>query len=207
MRAQERGLLAAWLKVPAEAEDEFHDWYNLEHLAQVAGLPGFHSGRRYEPTSGERWFLALYALDDVDVISGPHFQRIIADPSPWSLRMRKHYGPNRIRNVYRYLADKGATAAAPGVAVIRWEPPADAVPGHDEWLCHEAVPALASVEGCRRVRALAAVEGAPARAVVCDLESPGVDVSAAWLRLGRDAIGGAAASQVTYRLLRATDAA
>ena len=38
------GLIAVWLDVPAEREEEFNDWYNLEHLPQVVGLPGFIGG-------------------------------------------------------------------------------------------------------------------------------------------------------------------
>ena len=44
---QATGLIAVWLHVPPHREEEFHAWYELEHIPQVVGLEGFVSGRRY----------------------------------------------------------------------------------------------------------------------------------------------------------------
>jgi hypothetical protein len=41
------GLLAAWLHVPPEREDEFNAWCNTEHIQQITSIPGFIDGRRY----------------------------------------------------------------------------------------------------------------------------------------------------------------
>jgi hypothetical protein len=38
------GLLAVWLHVPPEREDEFNAWYNTEHIAQITSIPGFIRG-------------------------------------------------------------------------------------------------------------------------------------------------------------------
>lgn len=42
-----RGLLTVRLHVPPEREDEFNDWYNLEHFRQILDIPRFTCGRCY----------------------------------------------------------------------------------------------------------------------------------------------------------------
>jgi len=40
-------LLYVEVECPAELEQEFHAWYNLEHVPERLGIPGFLDGRRY----------------------------------------------------------------------------------------------------------------------------------------------------------------
>ncbi|KAJ3576655.1 hypothetical protein NP233_g297 [Leucocoprinus birnbaumii] len=40
-------LIAGWT-IPAHLEDEFNDWYDEEHMGDVARVPGFIRGRRYK---------------------------------------------------------------------------------------------------------------------------------------------------------------
>ena len=46
------GLLAVWTDIAPEAEAEFNEWYNKEHIPQLLGVSGFLTGR---------WWYAEYA--------------------------------------------------------------------------------------------------------------------------------------------------
>jgi hypothetical protein len=53
MAGQEaQGLLAVWTDIAPEAEAEFNEWYNTEHIPQLVGIPGIISGRRYQAVEG-----------------------------------------------------------------------------------------------------------------------------------------------------------
>ncbi|MFC6564742.1 DUF4286 family protein [Actinoplanes utahensis] len=51
-------------------EDEFAEWYDGIHLAEVLALPGFVSARRYAAPAGpdgRRRFLAIYTIATGDI--------------------------------------------------------------------------------------------------------------------------------------------
>jgi hypothetical protein len=215
LEARSPGLLAAWLKVPASADEEFNDWYNTEHLAQISGNSGFKNGRRYRSLESE-WYLALYDLESADACLHPSFQGVIANPTPWSRRIAKLYGRNRIRSIYRNILDIGSAPApahpAPFIFTAQMDVPAAIEPEFNDWYDNEHATALADVPDCLRVRRFVAVEGAPRYLAVYDLRSPEVLNSKEWLHareLGRTAIMRTHMSNVTkssYRLIYATDA-
>jgi hypothetical protein len=64
--------------LPAAADvDAFHHWYDHVHLPEITDCPGFESGVRYsaaEPgPDGERYFLAVYAIDGPEALSSKEF--------------------------------------------------------------------------------------------------------------------------------------
>jgi hypothetical protein len=70
------GLLAVWMDMPAEKEEDFNRWYNEEHLPEVLACPGFISAVRYECTAGQPRFLAIYELDSEAALTTPEMQRV-----------------------------------------------------------------------------------------------------------------------------------
>ncbi|KAL1662783.1 hypothetical protein GGF50DRAFT_58249 [Schizophyllum commune] len=46
-------VLAAWMDVKPEGEDEFNKWYDEEHLVLLEKVPGWLRGRRYTFVSGK----------------------------------------------------------------------------------------------------------------------------------------------------------
>ena len=40
-------MIAVWMNVAKEHDQEFSDWYETEHLAEVVTIDGILSGRRY----------------------------------------------------------------------------------------------------------------------------------------------------------------
>ncbi len=178
------GLLAAWLQVPAVHEDELNDWYDTEHLAQVSSAQGFLSARRYRTVSdGENWYLALYDLTSPGVYADEPVQRILANPTPWSRRLAKLYGPNRAVTVYRKILQIGRDPPepAPFIFVARMDVDPHVEAPFNDWYDHEHAPRLAEAPGCLRVRRFVAVHGTPRFAAIYDLTAIEVLKSDAWI--------------------------
>ena len=157
------GLIAVWLDVPADREEEFNDWYNLEHLDQVTALPGFAAGRRYRCDDAPLKYLAWYDTVDENVEPGPDFQRLIAEPTPWSCRMRKLYGDRRERFNFRLMRDVGRVPErdTPWLYLVHTDIPDHIVDEYNEWYDREHLPRLVTVPGVVRARRYNAVGGSP----------------------------------------------
>jgi hypothetical protein len=63
-------MYVASMPVSPDREQEYHDWYNNTHLAELTQLDGVISARRFAPTDGEGPFIAIYELDcdDLDAV-------------------------------------------------------------------------------------------------------------------------------------------
>jgi hypothetical protein len=94
------GLLVASMNVDAAAEHEFNEWYNTEHLPQLAAVPGVLCARRYSG-SGERKYLALYHLANPDVARSEAWRK--AADTPWTQRMRPQFRDLLILRCKRYV--------------------------------------------------------------------------------------------------------
>lgn len=152
-------LITVWLDVAPEREEEFNDWYQLEHIPQVVGLPGFVSGRRYKADDAPLKYLAWYDTADESVETGPDFQRIVSHPTPWSQRMRRFYGENRERMNFRLMCDVGSVPEqdTPWLYIVHTDIPGHIVDEYNAWYDKEHLPRLVSVPGVVRARRYAAV--------------------------------------------------
>jgi hypothetical protein len=92
-------LLAVAINVDPSVEHEFNEWYNTEHLPQLAAVPGVLAARRYSGT-GERKYLALYNLTDLDVSQSDAWRK--AADTPWTQRMRPQFRDLLILRCKRY---------------------------------------------------------------------------------------------------------
>ena len=109
--ADATALVTVWLHVAPEREEEFNAWYNTEHINQMIGLPGVVGARRYVCEEQKPKYLAWYDVADEHFEPGPAFQEIVANPTPWSRRIRKHYGDDRERMNLKLMRDVGEKPA------------------------------------------------------------------------------------------------
>jgi hypothetical protein len=95
-------LLVASMNIDPTVEDEFTDWYNSEHLPQLAAVPGVLSARRFRATdtASERRYLALYHLRDAGVSRSDAWSQ--AANTPWTERMRPHFRDLMVIRMNRY---------------------------------------------------------------------------------------------------------
>ena len=172
--ARADGLITVWLDVPEEHDEEFNDWYNLEHLRQCVDLPGFVRARRYKVDDAPLRYLAWYETVDEKVESGPDFQGIVEKPTPWSLRVRKLYRDKRERMNFKLMRDVGDTAStdAPWLYIVHTDIPDDVVEEYNAWYDSEHLPRLVTVPGVVRARRYAATAGNPRYLTAYELTDP-----------------------------------
>src|SRR6266852_5936853 len=156
-----KGILIAAMDFSAAPEDEFHDWYDLEHIPEVS--------------------LATYDLDEVGVLQSPPYQAIAgANSSPWTKRTaRFRKGLMRFEGTQVFPGDKTAPEAAALLLVAM-----NVAPEHEsefnEWYNTEHIPALGSVPGTLSARRYRGTGATQLYAALYHLATPDVVSSAAW---------------------------
>jgi len=176
-----KGTLIAAMGIGRAAEDEFHDWYDTEHLPERERVPGFLLCRRWLGADDPRVSVATYDLESATVLQGLGYLAIGGDNlSPWSKRVTA-----RVERLMRFEGDQ----ILPGDQL----PPADAgglllnamniAPEREaefnEWYDKEHIPALAAVPGvlcARRFRGT----GNRKYVALYHLDDPRVVDSAEW---------------------------
>ncbi|MGH7061185.1 MAG: hypothetical protein ACREFH_12415, partial [Stellaceae bacterium] len=153
-----KGILIAAMDFTNIAEDEFHDWYDLEHIPERQRVPGFGSCERWIGTQNPKISMATYELDAVGVLDSPAYRAIGGDNlSPWSKRVT-----GRVRMLLRCEGEQilpGALDApenAGGLLLNAMSVAPEHEAEFNEWYDTEHVPALAAVPGtlcARRYRA------------------------------------------------------
>jgi len=82
------GLLVFATNVVPEAEAEFNEWYDTEHIPRLAALPGVLRARRFRsPGSGGHKYVATYHLTLPDVCESEAWKQ--AASTPWTHKMRE----------------------------------------------------------------------------------------------------------------------
>ena len=177
-----KGILVAAMDFTGVAEDEFHDWYDLEHIPERRRVPGFGACERWIGAANPKISFATYDLDDVTVLQGPGYRAIGGDNlSVWSKRVTA-----RVKMLMRYEGEQirpGDRAAPDGAGGLLLNA-MNVAPEHEaefnEWYNTEHIPALAAVPGtlcARRYRGTGAVQRYVA---LYHLASPEVQATAAW---------------------------
>jgi hypothetical protein len=81
------GVILVSMNVDPSREDEFNDWYNMEHIPHFNRLAGVITARRFRATAGDPRYVALYHVEDTGIYATPGW--IAANETPWMLRMRR----------------------------------------------------------------------------------------------------------------------
>jgi hypothetical protein len=177
------GALIAAMKIARAAEDEFHDWYDTEHLPERERVPGFLLCRRWIGAHDRTVSVATYDLAGVTVLKTPAYLAIGGDHlSPWSRRIL-----DRIERLMRFEGDQILPgdllppASAGGLLLNAMNIAPEIEAEFNEWYDKEHIPALAAVPGvlcARRFRGT----GSRKYVALYHLESPDVVESADWKR-------------------------
>jgi hypothetical protein len=85
------GLLVYAMNVVPEAEAEFNEWYDTEHLPRLAAVPGAMLARRFRSVApgiagaGAHKYVAVYHLTTADVCKSPAWKE--AAMTSWTKKM------------------------------------------------------------------------------------------------------------------------
>lgn len=179
------GVLIAAFDFSTAAADEFHDWYDLEHVPERQRVPGFGACERWIGADQPTHAVATYDLDTVEVLrSAPYKAIAYENLSVWSKRVT-----SKCKRLLRFegtltgpaggAAPKGAGALLLNAMNVAPEGEAD----FNRWYDEEHIPALAAVPGtllARRYKSAEASGGSHKYVAIYHLESPDVQASDAW---------------------------
>jgi hypothetical protein len=183
--AMAKGLLLAAFDFSGAHADEFHDWYDLEHIPERRAVHGFGACERWIGAEQPAISVATYDLDSIDALRGEAYASIAyGNLSVWSKRVTAMC--NRLLRFEGTQLTPGAAAAPEGAGGLLFNamnvaPVAEA--DFNAWYDEEHLPALARVPGtlaARRYRSAEAGGGLHRYVALYHLESPVVTQSAAW---------------------------
>jgi hypothetical protein len=179
-----KGQLIAAMDFSNVAEDEFNDWYDLEHIPERQRVPGFLRCQRWISVENPKHSVAIYDLDDLAVLKSEAYRAIGGDNlSPWSKRITA-----RCRRLLRFEGDQIlpgdsiAPEGAGGLLLVAMTPAPEHETAFNAWYDTEHVPALARVPGVLCARRFRAADGKPKYVALYHLASPEVVSSAEWKR-------------------------
>jgi hypothetical protein len=176
-----KALLAVWMDIPAPIEADFNRWYDEEHLAERAAIPGFLQARRYVSLQGVPKYVALYDTVDAQVLQSDPYLQVLNNSTPWTQRVRPHF-QNFVRNEYELLLTLGTIPekASPYVLLVRMGIPPAHEAEFNDWYNTDHVPALTSVPGVYGARRYRATAGSPTYLALYELAHAEVWTSEAW---------------------------
>jgi hypothetical protein len=182
------GLLMLWTDVDPEYEAEFNRWYDEEHVKHLLQIPGFLNGGRYAAVRGGPKYLAMYELEDANVLRTAAFLDAVRyTPSAWRQKVSGgHVGRNYILNGYRQIFPARSNPIENRMEMPRclqmgrMDIPAHLEEEFNAWYNTDYIPGYLAVPGCLRVRRFTVVDGQPKYLTVYELEHEGIPDTPAW---------------------------
>jgi len=177
-----KGILIAAMNIANAAEDEFHDWYDTEHLPERQRIPGFLLCQRWIGAQDRKVSVATYDLDAIGVLQGADYRAIAGENlSPWSKRVT-----GRVERLMRFEGeqilpgDRVPPADAGGLLLNSMNVVPEAEAEFNEWYNTEHIPMLGAVPGVLCARRFRATSANRRYVALYHLASPDVQATAAW---------------------------
>jgi hypothetical protein len=182
-----KGLLLAAFDFSNAAADEFHDWYDLEHIPERQAVPGFGACERWLGVEDGAVSVASYDLDSHDVMAGEAYGAIAYDNlSVWSKRMARVCNMIlRFEGGQITPGDEAAPNQAGGLLVNAMNVAAAGEEDFNAWYDQEHLPALLAVPGCLAARRYQSAEtggGSHRYVAIYHLTDPEVTPGEAWAK-------------------------
>ena len=177
-----KGILIAAFDFSHAHADEFHDWYDLEHIPERQRVPGFGTCERWIGAANPKYAVATYDLDAPDVLRSDAYRAIAYENlSVWSkrvtamcTRLLRFEGEQILPG--NQPAPKGAGGLLVNAMNVAPEHEAD----FNDWYNKEHLPALSAVPGVLCARRYRGEGGSHRYVALYHLENAEVANSAAW---------------------------
>jgi len=180
-----KGILVAAFDFSTAHEDEFHDWYDLEHVPERQRVPGFGQSERWISVQNPKHAVASYELDSPDVLHSPAYLAIGGDNlSVWSKRVTA-----MCNRLVRYEGEQcplpGNQAAPAGASAlllnfIGIDPEHESE--FNDWYDQEHIPSLSTVPGTLCARRYRDAQGSRRYLAIYHLANTDVPATDAWKR-------------------------
>jgi hypothetical protein len=177
-----RGLLLVAFDSSDAQQDEFNDWYDLEHVPERQRVSGFGTCERWISVANPKHAVASYELDSPAVLQSAPYRAIAHENlSPWSKRMTRI-----VRRLLRFdgeqitPGDLEGPVGAGGLLVnaMNVDPAREAE--FNEWYDHEHIPMLGAIPGVRCARRFRDPKGTHRYLALYHLDAPEVTMGDAW---------------------------
>ena len=177
-----KGLLIAAFNYANANEDEFHDWYDLEHMPERQAVSGFGNCERWIGAENSSESIATYDLDTIEVLRSDAYRAIAyGNLSPWSKRITgKCDRVLRFEGVQILPGEEEAPIGAGGLLVFAVNVATKFENDFNSWYTQEHIPALLEVPGVLSARRFMGTEGSHQYIAVYHLDAPEVTKSEAW---------------------------
>lgn len=177
-----KGILIAAMDFSAAPEDEFHDWYDLEHIPERLRVPGFLNADRWIGTSDPKISVATYDLDNVNVLKSPPYLAVGGENgSPWTKRTaRFRKSLLRYEGEQLFPGDRTAPSDAAALLLIGMNVAPEHEHEFNEWYNTEHLPQLGAVPGVLGARRYRGSGATQRYAALYHFANSDVPNSAAW---------------------------
>ena len=180
-----KGQLIAAMDFSNVSEEEFNDWYDLEHIPERQRVPGFLACQRWIGADNAKHSVAIYDLDTLSVLRSPPYLAIGGENlSPWSKRVTaKCQRLLRFEGDQILPGDQTAPEGAGGLLLVGMTPAPGVETAFNAWYDTEHVPALARAPGVLSARRFRAQNSSgPKYVALYHLASPEVITGPEWKR-------------------------
>jgi hypothetical protein len=182
------GLLMVWTDIDAQYEADFNQWYDEEHVPRLLKVPGFLSAGRYVALKGGPRHLAMYELEDHNVLKSADFLDTVRyKPSPGRMKISGgHAGRNYILNAYRQIFPtrlqniENTFGPSPYLQIGRMDIAQTMEDEYNAWYNTCFIPGFLKVPGVLRARRFVAVDCVPKYMTVYEFERGDVSEQKAW---------------------------
>jgi hypothetical protein len=177
-----KGILIAAMDFSDVAEDEFHDWYDTEHVPERLRVPGFLNAERWIGSRNPKVSVALYDLDEVGVLNSPAYLAVGGDSgTPWTKRVTSRTNMIiRLEGEQIRPGDALAPTSANALLLIAMNVAPEQEGEFNEWYNTEHLPQLGSVPGVLAARRYRGAGATQRYAAIYHLANPDVPNSTAW---------------------------
>ena len=177
-----KGLLIASFDFSNAYEDEFHDWYDLEHIPERKAVPGFGICERWIGVENSKQAIATYDLDAIEVLRGQAYNSIAYDNlSPWSKRVTgKCARILRFEGTQILPGGEPAPDGAGGLLMVAINVTNENEDEFNLWYTEEHIPALLKVPGVLSARRYKSSEGTHRYVAIYHLTQPEITKTDAW---------------------------
>lgn len=177
-----KGLLLVGFDFATAHADEFHDWYDLEHIPEREAVPGFGLCQRWISAANPQQAVASYELDTLGVLDSPAYRAIGgANLTVWSKRVTA-----MCKRLIRFEGDQcnpgdqASPTGASGLLVNAMNVDPEHRADFDAWYDQEHIPALGAVPGVLAARRYKGRAGSHYSLALYHLASADVAMSDAW---------------------------
>ena len=141
-----KGLLLASFNFKHANEDEFHAWYDTEHVPERERVPGFLTWQRWIGADDPKISVATYDLETVAVLASPAYRAIGGENlSPWSKRVTAQCERIlRFEGEQTLPGEQVSPADAGALLLNAMNVAPEAEDDFNKWYDEEHIPALAA---------------------------------------------------------------